>query len=148
MKNKILFFIQIVFTIISITVVTVLANQAGSSEDPLVAKSYVDEKINSLLETLNKSDDLTVATYTPVYVEKNQIVFGDEGTEIILRSGSAKAVISGVDGLTNITTGQNILDGEKINTNNLIIVPRNDGRGIQAVENCWFLIKGNYSIEE
>lgn len=147
MRNKVLFFIQIVFTIISITVVTVLASQAGTTEDPLVAKSYVDDKINSLLETLNDLE-VSTSTYTPVYVETGQIVFGDEGTEIILRSGSAKTVIDGVDGLTNITTGENIQNGEKINTNNLIIVPRNDGRGIQALENCWFLIKGNYSIEE
>lgn len=150
MKNKVLFFIQIVFTVISITVVTIFANQAGSADDPLVAKSYVDDKISQVIEAINSLDNTTTSkadAYTPVYVEVGQTIFGDEGTEIILRSGNANAVITGVDGLTNITTGQNISNGQKINANNLIIVPRKDGRGIKATENSWFLIKGGYTLE-
>lgn len=145
MKNKIIFLIQIIFTILSIAVVTIFAGQAGTSDDPIVAKSYVDDKIEKLTETIKSSG--SQASYTPVKLEKNQIVYGDEGTEIILRSGSAKAVISATDGLTNITTGKNISNDENISTNNLIIVPRKDGRGIQAKESSWFLIKGSYTIE-
>lgn len=177
---------------------TVFAAQAGSSEDPLVSKSYVDDKINQILNSINNnSSNTTVNTglsdtdiqkmkteileeltallgdnlssdlnnsdtanttntsnsssssgsYVPVYANVGQIVIGGEGTEIILRSGKANAYITGAAGIVNATTGKELVNGNKAEKNNIMIIPRADGRGFKVTEAAWFLIKGDYEIK-
>ena len=48
----------------------------GSEADPLVSKSYVDGK----------------TVYVPLQLQPGQSLIGDEGTEIILRSGEGTAI--------------------------------------------------------
>jgi len=88
----------------------------------------------------------TGGRYTPVQLLSGQILVGDEGTEIILRSGTAVAHTEGVDGLANITTGTDVRHGEEIGNNNMLIIPRDDGRGVMATSNVWLLVKGSYNI--
>lgn len=154
MKHKILISFEIGFAILLILLgVNVFANQAGSSEDPLVAKSYVDDKINQMIESLNKVtgntsvDDKDNFKFTPVSVNVGQSIFGKEGTEILLRSGKGKAIVPGAEGISNITNGKEIQNNNDIEKNNLLIIPREDGRGIKITENAWFLVKGKYEIK-
>ncbi len=132
----------------------------GSSADPLVSKSYVDEKISELLGVLstsggyntgdsaNSASQTNADTYTPVSAQSGQIILGGEGTEIILRSGSAVGYCEGENGIANVTIGADIGNGTIVGKNNLLIVPRNDGRGVKVSGNgeAWFLIKGSYEI--
>ena len=37
-------------------------------------------------------------------------------------------------------------NGNTIENNNLLIVPRDDGRGVKTTEDSWFIIKGEYKI--
>ena len=127
---------------------------AGTQDDPLVSKSYVDDKINQVLEIVNGgsvSVDGTIApaggSYQPVYASVGQVVLGGEGTEIILRSGKANIYIEGVDGLVDATTGKNLTTGDVATSNHIMIVPRDDGRGVKVTEAAWFLIKGDYTIK-
>ena len=73
-----------------------------------------------------------------------------DGTEIILRSGEARAiaiVVNGVmNGLTDITVGKDLAMEENIIANHLLIIPRDDGRGARALTNSFFLVKGDYEI--
>lgn len=123
---------------------------AGSWDDPAVTKSYVDDKFNQLLNMITGSSgsySQNADSYTPVLVKYNQIVIGDEGTEIILRSGTANGYCVGSDGLVNATDGSEIVNGTRINKNNLLIVPRDDGRGARVTsDEAWFIIKGGYII--
>ena len=86
--------------------------------------------------------------FAPVFVRAGQILVGGEGTEIILRSGSATAWIFGPDGISDVTAGLDILGNQPISRNHMLIVPRADGRGIRALTDCWFLVKGVYVINE
>ncbi len=159
MKQKILVGIQIFLaTFIIATGVAFANSQAGSSEDPLVAKSYVDDKINQVLEVINStvgsentSTNTNVQTsgnsFKPVLVEVGQTIYGKEGTEIILRSGKGNAVVPGAEGIANITNGLEVKDKNTINKNQLLIIPREDGRGIKVTEKAWFLVKGDYEIK-
>ncbi len=161
MKQKILVGIQIFLaTFIVATGVTFANSQAGSSEDPLVAKSYVDDKINQVLEVINStvgSENTSNSTSTnvqisgnsfkPVLVEVGQTIYGKEGTELILRSGKGNAVVPGAEGIANITNGLEVKDKNTINKNQLLIIPREDGRGIKVTEKAWFLVKGDYEIK-
>jgi len=134
--------------------------KAGSNEDPFASKSYVDKKFNELLEANGgkqfgfdeeptaKSQETTVkVVFEPVLINAGQTVMGLEGTEIILRSGEAYAVISGENGLSDITDGRDILGGEKIPENHMLIIPRADGRGLEAVTDVWVLVKGGVEVK-
>jgi len=134
----------------------------GSPEDPLVSRSYVDMRFNELSQAaagqvnmeIIVSEALAAITafygdavaYTPVFVPAGQILLAGEGTEIILRSGNATAHVPGADGIVNVTTGQDMGAGATIARNNLLIVPRDDGRGILAATDAWFIVKGSYTI--
>ncbi|MDR1532741.1 MAG: hypothetical protein LBS62_11285 [Clostridiales bacterium] len=137
--------------------------QPGSAEDPVVSKSYVDEQINRLAQLINtappdtvpspapaQSPALPAPAFTPVEAAEGQIVIGHEGTEIILRSGSALGYAGGssseANGLVDMTDGTEISHGDIIFTNHLIIVPRYDGRGVRATTNAWFIIRGGYEL--
>jgi len=103
----------------------------GSSEDPVVTKSYVDVKVS----------------YVPAKLEPGQILTGDEGTEIILRSGEATAIDNGANGVSDITAGKDLMTGNQVSLNHLLLIPRKDGRGIQVSTEAWVLVRGNYTIQ-
>lgn len=140
--------------VISVTAIvgTVYAADAGSSSDPLVSKSYVDDQIQSVLAKINSSSGNTStvtggATFAPVEVATGKTIIGGEGTEIILRSGNAQVVLNGNDTITDATTGQALSEGKVLTTNHLTIIPRGDGRGYKVTHNAWFLVKGSYTIK-
>ena len=155
MKKRLLTGFEI-FISTAVLLATVTAfGAAGTESDPLVSKSYVDDKINQVLEIVNGGSvsvdgniaPASGASYTPVYASVGQIVLGGEGTEIILRSGKANIYIEGADGLVDSTTGQNLKTGDVATANHMMIVPRDDGRGVKVTEAAWFLIKGDYTIK-
>jgi hypothetical protein len=119
----------------------VLNAQAGSPSDPLVTKSYVDAQIAALRDELN-------AEFSPVFLTAGQILEGGGGAEIIFRSGRAAAFVpeGNINGVTDVTLGVDLMNGAMLSLNHLIIIPRTDGRGVQAVGDSWFMVKGSYSI--
>ena len=73
---------------------SVYGADAGSEADPLVSKSYVDDKIEQVMakigtgsSTGTTSSSTAVATFTPVSVAVGKTIIGGEGTEMILRAG-------------------------------------------------------------
>ncbi len=179
-------------TIISILIMALFTEESfatsgtpGSSSDPVVTKSYVDEQIASILNnistnnnsgsnngynlsqddydalvqriTLEVKNEMEVAIedqikgvkplHEPVHAILGQTIIGGKGTEIILRSGEAVIYSSVENGVTNLTTGINLDDNEQVAKDNLLIVPRNDGRGVTVTtDEAWFMIRGEYEI--
>ena len=136
----------------------------GSEADPLVTKSYVDSKLSELsnsssnsnidtdaivskvLAQVNTKIQSSAGIYTPLNIKEGDVMIAEEGTEIILRSGIAKAHIPGENGISDVTVGKDIYNGENISQNHLLIVPRSDGRGLIASTECWILVKGGYKF--
>ena len=140
----------------------------GSNADPLVSKSYVDSKINQVIAMIAQQQPVNTAggdidvealkreiiseliynsyaAFTPVKMTKGQIIIGGEGAEIILRSGSAAGHCAGLNGLVDATTGYEVYNGSEIQINHLILVPRDDGRGVEVTsDEAWFIVKGRY----
>ena len=89
-----------------------------------------------------------VATGTNKILVGNKII-AEAGTEIILRfsSGQTTAITSYMGGLSDVTAGVDIQEGQRIPTNHLLIIPRSDGRGIRITERAIFMIKGPYRVE-
>ena len=122
--------------------------EPGSEADPVVTKSYVDKVLADLKQYVDSKSGNS-ASLEIVYMEKRQHILGDKGTEMILRSGIATAVDSGNGGLADVTQGKDIVNGENISQNHLLIVPREDGRGMKAEnDNVVVLVRGNYTLEQ
>lgn len=148
--NKLLklFMLIVAVTVFSIFAISASADVAepGSESDPLVTKSYVDKALYNLKQYVDgKSGGST--SFEIVYLEQGQLLIGDKGTEIILRSGIASVVDSDKGGLADVTAGRDITKGENVNQNHLLIVPRDDGRGLRAENNhVVVLVKGGYTV--
>ncbi len=87
-------------------------------------------------------------TYKAVELAANKVMIGEEGTEIIVRSGAVYIYITGIDSILDVTTGHSLVDKNSVSKDHLLVIPRGDGRGIRATENSWVLVKGGYSIED
>jgi hypothetical protein len=113
------------------------ASDPGSESDPLVTKSYVDQLLSK-----------TGVVFVPLEVKEGQRLVGGEGAELILRSGEATAVGAEENGVSDLTAGKDLMTGDAVEANHLLIVPRGDGRGITAETDVWLMIKGGYSLTE
>lgn len=111
----------------------------GSENDPVVTKSYVDAQI--------KANAGAAKSYEAVFVNAGKKVLGGDGSEIILRSGEAKSLASGINGIADLTGGKDLMGDQAIIQNHLLLVPRNDGRGIIATTDIWIMVKGGYTIQ-
>ncbi len=103
----------------------------GSEADPLVSKSYVDSKFKMVV----------------VEVPAGGQLLGSAGTEIIVRSGTATVIDTPQGGLSDVTEGRDLKKGEPAPANHLLIVPRDDGRGIKAVTPLFVMVRGAYSLQ-
>lgn len=139
-------------------VTAVYSSSVGTDADPLVSKSYVDSQIAKVKELIGSLENTDTGTqqgsvsvqpqgYVTVSVPVGKTIFGDEGTELILRAGKGTVIITGSDGIADVTNGQNLKSGVSVTPNHLLVVPRNDGRGVVVSEAAWFLVKGNYTIK-
>ena len=128
--------------------------QPGTSEDPLVSKSYVDGRIAELEARIAQMDGFAEIPATPfqtverelfrvVRAEPGTVLIGGASTEIILRSGEA-TVVAGPNGLANVTAGQDVMNGQAVQLNNLLIVPQADGRGLRFHTAAYLMVKGDY----
>lgn len=131
-------------------------SEPGTESDPLISLSYLEEKLDELKDYIDTKVGSS-GTQTPsipsgnslVVVElfNGQMLIGDAGSEIILRSGSATAITSALGGLSDVTSGTDIAEGKPIPANHLLIIPRSDGRGIFVTKNSTFvMVRGGYTI--
>ncbi len=150
MKKKLSIILRSTLATVLCLAATVYAATTGTEDNPLVTKSYVDEKITELKALISTGDSTAApvsqgSSYEPVYVSVGQTIYGGEGTELILRAGKGNVVISGADGIVDASTGTD-LKGGAVTKNHILIVPRDDNRGVKVTEAAWFLVKGDYRI--
>lgn len=130
-KSIILTVVTVLTLVLGITVSVASTSDPGSQTDPIVTKSYVDDK----------------TSYTPISLTPGQKLIGGVGTEVILRSGEATAIGNASNGVSDITAGTDLMTGQPVGLNHLLLIPRADGRGIAATTDIWVMIRGTYSIQ-
>ncbi|GKX30439.1 hypothetical protein SH1V18_29190 [Vallitalea longa] len=153
----------------------------GTIDDPLVTKSYVDDRLEEILGkagqqgTSSKSNnDKTEIDYEQIYLELNKYIDSkleevndlkdsskyevveleigqdlicSDSTEVILRSGTAKIIGNDTgDGISDITIGIDLSDGVLVPKNHLLIVPRDDERGLKAESKCFVMVRGESEV--
>ncbi len=146
---------------------------AGSDSDPLVTKSYVEKRLAEMdskvseasvqqidLKIASLKSDLqaqikaggtsgsgTVSDFSLVQVKAGDTLTFGENAQFILRAGLATAIAGQGGGLSDLTSGKDLKSGVDISTNHLILVPKNDGRGVKVNYESWFMIKGTYTAK-
>lgn len=138
--------------------------EPGSESDPLVSKTYVDNKNNEvkvnsdsntkrLAEIEKNIEEIknsgggqgTGEKFKVLELKKGQTIIAEDGTEIIIRTGTVNAIGGIAGGISDITEGKNLETGEKIKLDHLLIIPRSDGRGFQVKsDRAFVMIKGRY----
>ena len=66
--------------------------------------------------------------------------------EILVRRGQAVVVDTSGNGIPDVTAGQDLKAGNKISLNHLLLIPREDGRGIKALDSVVVMYRGGATI--
>ena len=88
--------------------------------------------------------------YNVVQLSIGQTVKAGESCEIILRAGTASVILDALSsgGISDLTVGADLIDGEDVTLNHHLLVPRDDGRGIRITSDvAYIMIKGAYTVE-
>lgn len=130
------------------------ANSAtpGSVDDPVVTKTYVDQRVAELvrqeLAKVGGGSGSAALEVVTLPVGKRLMVAG--GGEVIVRTGKAIAYSSDANGLSDLTEGKDIAPGQPVPANHLILFPK-DGRGLEAdpkqKNGLIVLVRGSYQIQ-
>lgn len=131
----------------------------GTTDDPVVTKSYVDQQIQQALNGGGGGNTNPTNPTQPsqgadevknVALKPGKILIADAGTEFIVRSGNAVIYTEVASGVADLTDGKDLLNGETAPKNHLLSFPR-DGRGIQVKEgqtsNLIVMVRGGYTIK-
>ncbi len=129
-----------------------LAADPGSSDDPLITLSYINDvlmpQVKSYVESkLGSGGTGTSSVFEVVNLKKGQTVIAGKSTEFILRMGSASIVATQKGGISDVTAGIDLQNGSQMPSNHLLIVPLDDGRGLTMQTDGIVMIRGSYSIK-
>ena len=158
-------------TILSISVAA--AGTAGSSSDPLVTLSYLNEKF--LPELMTRVDEKlraqvdadikrleekygsqtsnegastgTADSFVVVTMTNGQVLYGAIGCEVMLRVGTASVVSPSSPGLIDSTGGTTLDNGAGLTKNHLYMMTISD-RGVKATAaTTKLLVRGTYEVK-
>jgi len=156
MKRKNLILILTAVSIFIGALMTVYA-EGGSASDPLISLSYLETRLASLKEDILKTIGSNAGsvpsgsgpTYTAIMLNSGQTLTAlSGGIEILTRRGNFITVDPVGDGIVNLTSGNELKNGEALALQNLYMIPRSDGRGIKALsDECWVMVRGNYEVK-
>ncbi|AGC69468.1 hypothetical protein Cst_c25110 [Thermoclostridium stercorarium subsp. stercorarium DSM 8532] len=115
----------------------------------LIIDAYT--KIQSLekqnLELIQRIQALE-SGFVVVEATKGQVVVLGAGSEIIVRSGETTAISGMSGGLADVTGAKDLVTGDKVPNQHLLISSRDDGRGVKVVsDKAYMLIRGSYSVQ-
>lgn len=143
------------------------APEPGSADDPVVTRSFVEEYVTRALQGLAPGAPGTpgavpgapgtgavaappaVPTLEVVQLAPGQRLVAEGGTEIILRTGKVKVATepTSLGGLSDLTAGRDVVNGQDVAANHLLLVPRSDGRGVVASTAAILLVRGPFAVQ-
>ncbi|MFA9423421.1 MAG: hypothetical protein ACERLG_07570 [Sedimentibacter sp.] len=154
--------ILILVLILSLALSTMIFASPGDTSDPIVVLSYLNDRLTALISNYNLEsiDDMqtqidsisstsevsTGLSLEIVEINAGEKIIAGEGTELILRGGEAFIIGSEQGGISDVTLGKDFVSGMAVVPNHLMIVPRNDGRGVYAENYAIFMVRGSYEI--
>ncbi len=140
----------------------------GSEDDPIISKSYIyevlvpelEQKFEEMLKDYEKEDEAeseeeaeeradgegALDTFEIVELDEGDRFVAGESTEIISRTGEGEIIDSPSGGISDLTGGEDLAGGMSVPQNHHLLVPRDDGRGIEAETYMILLVRGQYEI--
>jgi len=141
---------------------TVIFAAPGDTSDPIVVLSYLNEQIEALISKykLEDIDDMqkqidnldssggssSGMALEIVEIRNGEKIIAGSGSELILRGGEAVIIGSEMGGISDVTLGKDFVSGMSVVPNHLMIVPRDDGRGVYAEKYAIFMVRGSYEV--
>lgn len=106
-----------------------------------------NQELKERLSELEQNKNVANSKLEVVELRNGQKLICKAGTEIILRGGKAKAIAGELGGLSDVTGAVDIKMDQNIPPNHLLIIPRDDGRGVYVDEYAIFMVRGEYEIK-
>lgn len=107
--------------------------------------AYIDNKFASIS---GNGGNGSGSGFVVVEVAAGKKIIGNESTEMIVRSGKAEVIANkSGEGLSDVTSGNDIKGGVEVELNHLLIVPRSDNRGLSVVKKSFIMVKGGYTLQ-
>ena len=110
------------------------------------------DKVNSAIEDYSEKMEQAVggnvagsAAYVPVALKAGSMFCPAAGSEILLRTGTAKVASGVAPVMLNATSGVTVSIGGALQANNLYVIPL-DGAVISATSDCTVLVRGVYTV--
>ena len=135
------------------------AATAGSADDPLITKSYLDgpfmERVQSLVDQVvdeRKAELKDVLdqgggnVFKVVTLSNGQILEGDVGCEVMLRIGTATCGTTDSVGLIDTTDGTNLGNGKALVTNHLYLITISTRTVTATSGTVKVLVRGPYTV--
>lgn len=128
-----------------------LAAEAGSSGDPLVTLSYLNDTFfGDIMDRVDRKiaqrTGQASASFVVVTLSEGQTLTGDIGCEVMLRVGSAVCVSPSDPGLIDETAGITLAGGGALVQNHLYMMTI-EGRGVRATAGTTkVLARGSYTV--
>lgn len=136
-----------------------LAAEAGSSGDPLVTLSYLNDTFfNTIMQRVDQKiaertgqavpggSSSSAASFVVVTLNEGQTLTGDIGCEVMLRVGGAICVSPSDPGLIDETTASTLANGGALVQNHLYMMTI-EGRGVRATASSTkVLARGSYTV--
>ena len=138
----------------ALNVTITAAAEAGSSDDPLVTLSYLNETfMDSIIAARNAqlgisagSGASAASNFTVVTLTSGQVLTGDIGCEVMLRVGTAVCVSPSSPGLIDETAATALNNGSALVQNHLYMMTI-EGRGVRATAGTTkLLVRGSYTV--
>ncbi|MBU5626987.1 hypothetical protein KQI82_08720 [Oscillibacter sp. MSJ-2] len=158
MKKNNWIFRAVCMTIASLilTATVSVAADVGSSEDPLVTLSYLnDTYFNAILSRVDSKIAAqggggtagTASTFTLVTLSSGQTLRGGIGCEVMLRVGTATCSASSTPGLIDTTDATTLNNGGALVKNHVYMMTIED-RGVKATAaTVKLMVRGEYTIK-
>jgi hypothetical protein len=158
----------LVTAVVSVTTFSAAA-EPGSSDDPLVTLSYLNDtylsavltKVDAKIAQRNAalsaqlgqqtgaaaSGSGTSAVFSVVTLSSGQTLTGEIGCEVMLRVGTATCVAPSTPGLVDETAGSTLAGGKALTQNHLYMMTV-EGRGVKATAaTTKLLVRGGYTVQ-
>ena len=135
MKKKRIIGFLIVVAIVSAAATYMVYAQPGAEEDPIVTLSYINEVLKKEM------------TFKVVEVPSGKSIYGGAGAEMVLRMGKGTIIATEKGGVADLTSGNDLPDGAVVPANHHLLVPLDDGRGLNVSADSLVLVKGTYEIK-
>lgn len=133
-KRRLISFVAVVVLVIVAATYMVYA-EPGTESDPVVTLSYIREIFKPEM------------TFKVVEVPAGKCLYGEAGTEMVLRMGKGSIIATEKGGVADLTAGNDLSEGKDIPANHHLLVPVEDGRGLYLTAKSLVMVKGGYSIK-